>query len=250
MKIVSWNVNGLMATLKNGCFAPLVSLSPDVLCIQEIRTAQEPVILEGYHHFWHHSQREGYSGTAMLLKDTPLKVSYGMGAFFRDDEGRVITAELPGFYIVGAYVPNSQKNLQRHRYRMEWDEVFRKYVCDLREYKPVIICGDFNVAREDIDVYEENQRQYWAEQGFASDERSSLESLLDEGFTDVFRELYPSDRSYTWWSNRLKKRDAGRGWRLDYFIVSDDLAGRVRNVTHYADIYGSDHCPIGLEVRT
>ena len=249
MKIVSWNINGLMATLKNGCFAPLAALSPDVLCIQEIRTAREPVILEGYHHFWNHGQREGYSGTAMLLKDEPLNVTCGMGEFFSDDEGRVMTAELPDFYVVGAYVPNSQKNLQRHQYRMEWDEAFRKYVCDLHDYKPVIICGDFNVARESIDIYEENQRQYWAEQGFASDERSSLESLLDEGFTDMFRELHPGERSYTWWSNRLNKRDEGRGWRLDYFIVSDDLADRVLDVTHYTDICGSDHCPIGLEVQ-
>ena len=249
MKIVSWNVNGLMATLKNGSFPPISALSPDALCIQEIRTNQEPTILGGYHHFWNHSRKEGYSGTAMLLKKEPLDVTFGLGAYFPDEEGRVITAELSDFYLVNAYVPNSQKNLKRHRYRMEWDMSFRSYVCDLRENKPVIICGDFNVARESIDVYDENQRQYWAAQGFASDERSNFETLLEEGFVDMFREHHPEERSYTWWSNRLNKRDEDRGWRLDYFIASDDIADDITNVIHYTDILGSDHCPIGIEVK-
>lgn len=249
MRIVSWNVNGLMATLKNGSFDPISALKPEVLCLQEIRTDKEPTILDGYHYFWNHSQRDGYSGTAMLLKDRPIDVSFGMGDSFADNEGRVVTAELQSFFLVNAYVPNSQKNLKRHRYRMEWDEAFRNYICELRENKPVIICGDFNVARESIDVYDENQRQYWAAQGFASDERSNFETLLEEGFVDMFRAYYPDERSYTWWSNRLNKREENRGWRLDYFIVSDDIVKNITSVTHHTDILGSDHCPIGLEVR-
>ena len=171
-----------------------------------------------------------------------------MGDLFPDDEGRVITAEFPQFFIVNTYVPNSQRNLQRRQYRMDWDIAFRQYVSNLAYEKSVIIGGDFNVAREAIDIYEENQHQFADNQGYASDERSEMESLLDEGFTDAFRELYPDLRSYTWWSNRLNKRFEGRGWRLDYFIVSDDLTFSIADMKHHQEIMGSDHCPIELEV--
>lgn len=249
MKIISWNLNGLLSCVKNNCFDPINHLKPDVICLQEIRTQQEPEIIPGYYHFWHHSQRDGYSGTATLVRKKPYRAVYGFGGVFPDPEGRLLTVELDSMYVVNAYVPNSQKNLKRHAYRMEWDDALREYISQLYEEKPVIICGDFNVAREDIDVYEENLRQYWAEQGYASDERSNLEALLEMGFTDVYRHFYPNIRSYTWWSNRLNKRSEDRGWRLDYFIVSDELLPDVINIRHLSDIFGSDHCPISIEVR-
>ena len=167
----------------------------------------------------------------------------------KDTEGRIIVAELEGLYVVNAYVPNSQQNLQRHAYRMQWDEGFREFICSLKEEKPVIICGDFNVARTKLDIYPENMRQVWAEQGYASDERSNLETLIECGFTDAFRHLHPNERSYTWWSNRLNKRKQNRGWRLDYFLIDDDLLSNIRSVEHLHTILGSDHCPIVMEVQ-
>lgn len=249
MKIISWNLNGLLSCVKNGAFEPISHLEPDIICLQEIRTRQEPEIMSGYRHFWHHGQRDGYSGTATLIRKKPIRVIYGFNERHPDPEGRTLSLELDGMYVVNVYIPNSQKNLKRHAYRMEWDTAMREHVCTLCEDKPVIICGDFNVARENIDVYEENLRQYWATQGYVSDERSSLETLLDTGFTDVFRHLYPDKKSYTWWSNRLNKRSEGRGWRLDYFIASNELMPRIVDVRHLSEITGSDHCPILLEVR-
>lgn len=247
MKIVSWNLNGLLSSLKNDAFTPLLEAEVDVLCLQEIRTQQEPIIAEGYVHLWNHCERDGYAGTSILCRHEPLRVLRG----FRgepDPEGRTITAEFENFFVVNAYVPNSQQNLQRHAFRMEWDEGFREHACWLREEKPVIICGDFNVARTELDIYPENMRQYWAEQGYASDERSNLETLIECGFTDAFRHLYPEKRSYTWWSNRLNKRQQNRGWRLDYFLVDDDLMDAVHSVEHLQTVMGSDHCPIELEI--
>ena len=249
MKIISWNLNGLLSCIKHQSFTPINQLLPDIICLQEIRTQQEPIILPDYIHFWHHSQRDGYSGTATLSKKEPLRTIYGFNNEYPDPEGRLLTLEFPKVYVVNVYVPNSQKNLKRHAYRLEWDAALQKYVSQLSEDKSVIICGDFNVAREDIDIYEENLRQYWAEQGYVSDERSSLETLLEMGFTDVYRHLNPGTRSYTWWSNRLKKRTEGRGWRLDYFIISNALIPKVKDMRHLSDISGSDHCPILIEVR-
>ena len=249
MKILSWNLNGLLSCIKHESFTPIAQLLPDVVCLQEIRTQQEPTIISDYIHFWHHSQRDGYSGTATLTRREPIRAIYGFDGAHPDPEGRLLTLEFPETYVVNAYVPNSQKNLKRHAYRMEWDAALQNYVSMLSEDKAVIICGDFNVAREDIDVYEENIRQYWAEQGYASDERSSLETLLEMGFTDVYRYFNPGVRSYTWWSNRLNKRTEGRGWRLDYFIVSNELLPRVTAICHLSDITGSDHCPILIEVK-
>lgn len=248
MRILSWNINGLPSCLKSGAFEPLRTYQADAICLQEIRTRAEPVILEGYRHYCHHSIRDKYSGTAMLLREEPLRVHYGLTDDFDDSEGRAITAELRDFFLVNVYVPNSQQTFYRHAYRREWDAVLRAYVRDLLYDKPVVICGDFNVARESIDIYPENMRLYWAEQGYASDERSDLETLLEEGLTDAYRALHPGVRSYTWWSNRLYKRKEGRGWRLDYFLVSDEMMDSVRDVVHLQDVYGSDHCPILLEV--
>jgi len=248
MRVISWNLNGLLASLKNDVFQPIQSLAPDVLCLQEIRTHQEPTVLDGYLHIWNHGARDGYAGTAILCRKKPLRTLWGFDHAEEDNEGRVLTIELERCFIVNAYVPNSQQNLQRHAFRMEWDLRFHDYVCGLKEVKPVIICGDFNVARTELDIYPENLRQYWAEQGYASDERSNLETLIDYGFTDGFRHLHPSERSYTWWSNRLNKRSQNRGWRLDYFLIDDDLLPFVRTVNHLNAIMGSDHCPIELEV--
>lgn len=249
MKIISWNLNGLVATMKAGAIDPLIDRSPDIICFQEIRTKKEPVILDGYVHYWHHAEREGYSGTAVLTRCPVVRVQNGFLSGMGDEEGRLITVELDKFYLVNAYVPNSQKNLKRHAYRRRWDQALRDHVQELMEDKPVVICGDFNVARHDIDIYEENMRQYWAEQGYASDERSDFETLLECGFHDVFREYNPEKRSYTWWSNRLNKRSEDRGWRLDYFLVSDGLIDRVTSMSHVTELVGSDHCPIELEVR-
>lgn len=249
MKILSWNLNGLLATMKNGDTGAIAPLDPDIVCFQEIRTSEEPIVLPGYHHFWHHAERKGYAGTAILLKEAPVSIHRGFKSEYPDNEGRLLTAELSKCYVVNAYVPNSQKNLKRQAYRMEWDEEFRGYVEELTQEKPVIICGDFNVARTSMDIFSENMRLYWAEQGYLSDERSNLEALIETGFVDVFRELYPTTRSYTWWSNRLNKRDEDRGWRLDYFLVSDPLMPKVRRMEHLQDIHGSDHCPILLEVK-
>ena len=249
MNIISWNLNGLLSCVKNHSFLPVEEMLPDIICLQEIRTQQEPIIIDGYNHYWNHSQRDGYSGTAILSLNKPKRIIYGFDGQHPDPEGRLMTLELDSLYIVNAYVPNSQKNLKRHAYRMEWDEYLHEYVSNLREDKPVLICGDFNVAREDIDVYEENLRQYWAEQGYASDERSNLEARLDMGFTDVFRYMYPNKRSYTWWSNRLNKRGEDRGWRLDYFIAANELLPRIVDIRHLSEIPGSDHCPIEIEVK-
>ncbi|CAK7087490.1 MAG: hypothetical protein ENTB_04234 [Enterocloster aldenensis] len=247
MKIVSWNLNGLLASLNGGAFAPIQLLQPDVLCLQEIRTQKEPSILSGYYHYWNHGHQEGHSGTAILTKQAPISVTGGFTGAFKDHEGRIQTAEFPKLYVVNVYVPNSQKNLNRHDYRMEWDAALLEYIRGLLSRKPVIICGDFNVARDETDIYPENMRQYWANLGYASDERSNFETLLEVGLTDAYRSLHPDTRCYTWWSNRKNKRQEDRGWRLDYFLVSDDLMRYVQKMEHLIDIQGSDHCPILLE---
>ena len=247
MKVISWNLNGLLSSVRNGAMIPLEALAPDVVCFQEIRTKQTTEVLPGYHHFWNPSQREGYSGTLSISKEKPLQVIWGLGNERLDQEGRVLTLEFPALFIVNCYAPNSQSNLVRHQFRLDWDTALRRFLCELIEKKPVVACGDFNVARLDIDIYPQNLRQYWASQGYASDERSNLETLLECGFHDAYRILYPdAEGSYTWWSNRKKKRSENRGWRLDYFLISDRLLPKLVDVRHHADLLGSDHCPIEL----
>lgn len=248
MRIVSWNLNGLLATLENGAMSAMEDELPDIICFQEIRTQEEPVVIEAYNHYWNHSTRDGYSGTAVLTWDEPIRVFNGFLNGHEDNEGRLITLEYDVFYLVNAYVPNSQQNLKRKAYRMEWDEAFREHIAELMEEKLVIICGDFNVARCELDIYEENSNQANLEYGYATDEQSDFETLLELGLVDVFRDLNPDKRSYTWWSNRLNKRNENRGWRLDYFLVSEDLMDKVIDITHETDVKGSDHCPIRLEV--
>lgn len=248
MRIVSWNLNGLLATMENGSLKILEEEMPEIICFQEIRTNKEPIIMEGYTHYWNHSNRDGYSGTAVLTWDEPLRVFNGFLNGHEDDEGRLITLEFEEFYLVNVYVPNSQQNFKRKAYRIEWDEAFREHIAELMEDKPVIICGDFNVARCELDIYEENSNQSNLEFGYATDEQSNFESLLELGLVDVFRERNPDTRSYTWWSNRLNKRGENRGWRLDYFLVSEDLYDSVTDMVHETEVKGSDHCPILLEV--
>ena len=250
MKIISWNLNGLLSCMKNDALFPIEEMEPDIVCCQEIRTKQQMEVMYGYQHFWNPSRRDGFHGTLTMTKESPSRVSYGLGDEALDAEGRVITVEIPSAFIVNAYAPMSQKDLERHAFRLSWDEAFREYVCGLEETKPVIMCGDFNAARLDIDIFPENQRQFWARQGYASDEVSNLETLLEAGFVDAFRVLYPDKPdSYTWWANRKNRRVVDRGWRLDYFFVSERLLSRIVDVKHYTELPGSDHCPIELEIR-
>jgi exodeoxyribonuclease-3 len=250
MVIISWNLNGLQSCFDNCAFDPIQALAPTVLCCQEIRTKRQMEVMPGYQHFWNPSQRDGYSGTLMMSKQSPIQVKNGLGVDELDAEGRVQILEYSDLYIVNAYAPNSQKNLIRHHFRTQWDDAFRVCLSSLMTEKPVIACGDFNVTLTDIDIYPENLRQYWAQQGYASEERANLETLMECGFTDAFRSLYPAKTgAYTWWSMRRCKRNENRGWRLDYFFVDDRLVNRIVDVRHLVDVTGSDHCPILLEIK-
>ena len=251
MKILSWNLNGLQSCIAHKSFNSIENIRPDIFCVQEIRTKEEHTMIEGYKHIWNHANREKFSGTAILIRDNqlqPIEINFG----FDDDdpEGRLITFEYEDFYLVNAYVPNAQYNLKRKAFRLEWDENFHDYIESLIPYKPVIICGDFNTTRSEIDVYEENDRAYRQnEVGLLTDERANLEALLELGLIDVFREFNPTERSYTWWSNRLHRRELNRGWRLDYFLVSEELKDNIVSMNHLSDIEGSDHCPIMLDIE-
>ena len=248
MKIISWNLNGLMAAQKSGALDFIIESPPDIICFQEIRTRQEPVLLPGYFHYWHHGQVDGYSGTAVLTRVKPRNVTCGFLNDFEDEEGRIMTLDMGGWYMVNAYFPNPHKNLQRKAFRREFDQAMLEHAGALLEEKPVIICGDFNVAREPIDIFAENTKQNWAQLGYTSDERDDLETLIGIGLADAFRQLYPGRQSFTWWSNRLYKRREDRGWRLDLFLVASSLMPKVRDVQHLQERPGSDHCPILLEV--
>ena len=218
--------------------------------MQEIRTKEEHTMIEGYEHVWNHANRDKFSGTAVLIRNeefAPIRINFGFDD--NDPEGRLITLEYEDFYLINVYVPNSQHNLKRKEFRLEWDENFHDYVENLMMDKPVIICGDFNTTRSEIDVYIENDRAYRQnEVGLLTDERANLEVLLNLGLIDVFREFYPNERSYTWWSNRLHRRNFNRGWRLDYFFVSEELREKIVNIAHLSNVEGSDHCPIMLVI--
>ena len=250
LKIISWNLNGLLSCLESHSFEPIKQIAPDVLCCQEIRTKQKKTVIREYKHYLNPSERDGFHGTMTLARQEPIKTHNGIGVKELDAEGRVITLEYPNVYIVNAYAPMSQKNLERQDVRREWDYAFRQYICSLDSEKPVIMCGDFNVARLEIDVFPENMRQHWDRQGYASDEAANIETLLELGFVDAFRELYPDkENCYTWWSNRLNRRAVNRGWRLDYFFISERLRPRIIDVRHLTEITGSDHCPIELIIK-
>lgn len=246
-KVISWNVNGIIPTLEGGTVGWLRSHEPDIICFQETRTDQRPEVLSGFHHYWLSGERPGYAGVLTLCKDEPLNIRRGFDIPELDQEGRLLALEFEKVWVVNAYLPRSEGKLARHLFRMEWDDALFDFVHELDTEKPVVLCGDFNITRAAIDIYPENARMMAAEAGYISEEREALEALLESGFVDVFRHLYPDrEGAYTWWSNRKNKREENRGWRLDYFIVSARLLSRALNMYHLTHITGSDHCPIML----
>ncbi len=250
MKLVSWNVNGLRACMGKGFPEFLRAADPDILCLQETKMQREQAdfTLEGYEEYWNSAEKKGYSGTAVFTKERPLSVSYGIGLPEHDSEGRVITAEYPEFYLVNVYTPNSQQELARLSYRMEWEDAFRGYLKALDAKKPVVVCGDMNVAHEEIDL--KNPKTNRKNAGFTDEERQKMTELLASGFTDTFRMLYPDlEGVYSWWSYRFRAREKNAGWRIDYFLVSDRLKDRVADSRIDTGVFGSDHCPVELILR-
>ena len=247
MKLISWNVNGLRACVDKGFLDFFRREDADFFCIQETKMQPDQLTLDlpGYRQFFNSAQRKGYSGPAVFAKGEPESVFYGIGIPEHDTEGRVITLEYPACYVVTVYTPNSQNELARLDYRMTWEDAFLAYLRSLDEKKPVIVCGDMNVAHREIDLKNPKSNEHNA--GFTIEERTCMTRLLDNGFTDTYRLLYP-DRAeaYTWWSYRMRARERNAGWRIDYFLVSDRLAEKVQESLIYADVMGSDHCPIGL----
>ncbi len=246
MKLVSWNVNGLRACMNKGFQNFLQAADADIVCVQETKMQREQAnfVFPGYFEYWNSAVKKGYSGTAVFSKTEPLSVSCGLGIDEHDREGRVITCEYPGFYLVCVYTPNSKDGLLRLDYRMEWEDVFRKYVGKLDETKPVIICGDLNVAHEEIDL--KNPKSNVRNPGFTAEERGKMDELLAAGFLDSFRCLYPDTVKYSWWSYRFRAREKGIGWRIDYFLLSQRLRPRLQDALIYDEITGSDHCPVGV----
>lgn len=250
MKLISWNVNGLRACVGKGFVDIFRSMDADVFCLQETKLQEGQIDLDlpDYHCYWNYAEKKGYSGTAMFLKREPLAVTYGIGIDKHDREGRVITAELEDCFVVTVYTPNSQNELARLDYRMEWEDAFREYLMGLDRRKPVVVCGDLNVAHTEIDL--KNPKTNRMNAGFTDEERAKFGALLESGFTDTFRLLYPdAEGVYSWWSYRFHAREKNAGWRIDYFLVSDRLRDAVKQATIHADIFGSDHCPVGLELE-
>ena len=250
MKLVSWNVNGLRAIYKKGFEESFKKLDADIFCIQEtkMQEGQIELDLQGYYQYYNYAERKGYSGTAIFTKKEPLNVSYGIGIEEHDKEGRVITLEFDKFYMVNCYTPNSGRELARLEYRMDWEEAFKKYLVELDKQKPVIICGDLNVAHTEIDL--KNPKSNKKNAGFTDEERSKIDSLLNTGFTDTFRKIYPDkEGAYTWWSYMFNARANNAGWRIDYFLVSDRISKNIKDAYIYSEIMGSDHCPVGLEIE-
>ena len=250
MKFISWNVNGLRACVTKGFGDFFNAADADFFCLQEtkLQAGQIDLPLPGYSQFWNYAQKKGYSGTAIFAKQEPLSVTYGVGVEELDTEGRLITLEYPDFYIVTCYTPNAQNELARIDHRLKWDEAFRSHLKALDEKKPVIACGDLNVAHQEIDL--KNPGPNRGSAGFSDEERESFTKTLSEGFTDSFRYLYPDlTGAYSWWSYRFNARKNNAGWRIDYFIVSDRIAEKITAATIHADILGSDHCPVGLEIE-
>ena len=250
MRLISWNVNGLRACVQKGFLDVFRELDADCFCLQETKLQPDQIDLEliGYEQYWCSAEKKGYSGTALFTKRTPLSVTYGIGVPELDNEGRVITAEFPEFYLVTCYTPNAQRELARLDHRMRWDEAFRSFLKELDERKGVIVCGDLNVAHQEIDL--KNPKSNRGNAGFSDEERESFTKLLDAGFTDTFRYKNPDATGcYTWWSYMYKARQNNAGWRIDYFLVSDRLRGQIKETPIYHEIQGSDHCPVGLELQ-
>ncbi len=249
MKFVSWNVNGLRACEGKGFSNTFRLLDADFFCLQEtkMQPGQLDLNFEGYESYWNSADKRGYSGTAIFTRHKPLSVVMGMGIDEHDHEGRVITLEMPDFYLVNVYTPNSQDGLKRLEYRMTWDDDFRSYLKRLDQQKPVIVCGDMNVAHEEIDI--KNPKSNRRNAGFTDEERAKFSTLLDSGFTDTFRQLHPEEVCYSWWSYRFQAREKNAGWRIDYFLVSNRLQTAVSSASIHTDIFGSDHCPVALTVN-
>ena len=251
MKLISWNVNGLRACLKKDFLASFRTLDADVFCLQETKLQHHAGDLEldlpGYHQFWNSAEKKGYSGVAVFTKTEPLSVTYGLGVEDHDHEGRVITAEYEDFYLVCCYTPNAQNELKRLDYRMTWEDDFRGYLQKLDAVKPVILCGDLNVAHQEIDL--KNPKTNRRNAGFTDEEREKMTDLLSAGFSDTYRTLYPEKVEYSWWSYRFKAREKNAGWRIDYFIVSNRLMDRVADAKIHTEVFGSDHCPVELTLH-
>ena len=247
MKFISWNVNGLRACVKKGFLDFFNEVDADFFCVQEtkLQEGQINLELEGYYQYWNYAVKKGYSGTAIFTKHEPINVTYGIGIEQHDQEGRVITLEYPNFYLITVYTPNSQNELARLDYRMQWEEDFRAYLVKLDESKPVIVCGDLNVAHQQIDL--KNPKTNTKNPGFTPDERNQMTHLLNAGFIDTFRYFYPTKEDcYSWWSYRANARAKNVGWRIDYFLTSSRLSTQLKEASIYAEILGSDHCPVGL----
>ena len=249
MKFISWNVNGLRACIGKGWQDFFNEAEADFFCLQEtkLQAGQIELDLPVYQQFWNYAEKKGYSGTAIFTRHSPLSVRYGIGVPELDTEGRMITLEYPAFYLVTCYTPNAQRELARIDHRMAWDEAFRNFLSELDQNKPVIICGDLNVAHQEIDL--KNPKSNRGNAGFSDEERNSFTETLNRGFTDTFRHLYPDvTDAYSWWSYMFKAREKNAGWRIDYFLVSNRVKEKITAATIHSDILGSDHCPVGLEL--
>lgn len=249
-KLISWNVNGLRACIGKGFMEFFQEAGADVFCLQETKLQQGQIelSLEGYHQYWNYAEKKGYSGTALFTRQEPLSVTCGIGQEEHDREGRVITAEFPEYYVITCYTPNSQDGLARLGYRMEWEDAWRAYLKKLEEKKPVVICGDFNVAHKEIDL--KNPKTNRKNAGFTDEERGKFTELLDAGFIDTYRYFYPDQEGvYSWWSYRFKAREKNAGWRIDYFCVSEVLKDRLEDARIHTEVLGSDHCPVELILK-
>lgn len=250
MKLISWNVNGLRATMKKGFMDYFNELDADIFCLQEIKLQEGQIEMDlpGYHQYWNYAERKGYSGVAVFSKREPLEVFYGMGIPEHDREGRLITCEYEDFFFVACYTPNSKRKLERLDYRMVWEDDLRAYLLDLKEKKPVVYCGDLNVAHEEIDLANPSTNRRNA--GFTDEERGKMTELLDSGFIDTFRYFYPDAvEEYSWWSHFANSRERNIGWRIDYFIASDTMEERLVDAKIHQEIFGSDHCPVELTLK-
>lgn len=250
MKLISWNVNGFRAVLNKGFNDFFEKIDADIFCIQETKLQESQVDFdpEGYNAYWNSAVKKGYSGTAVFSKIKPLNVSYGINIEEHDQEGRVITLEYDKFYLVNCYTPNSQRELTRLEYRMKWEECFRNYLKKLKEHKPVILCGDLNVAHNEIDL--KNPKTNTHNAGFTIEERNQMSNLLNAGFIDTFRYLYPEQKeAYSWWSYMFHAREKNSGWRIDYFIISEDIKDKIIDSKIHSEIFGSDHCPVELDIN-
>lgn len=249
-KFISWNVNGIRAVMNKDFMKSFEQLDADAFCLQETKVQQGQIDFapEGYHCYWNYAEKKGYSGTAIFTKEEPISVSYGINQAFYDNEGRVITLEFENYYLVTCYTPNSQDGLRRLEYRMSWEDLFRRYILSLDEKKPVIFCGDLNVAHNEIDL--KNPKTNRQSAGFTDEEREKMTTMLHCGFIDTFRFFYPdTEGAYSWWSYRMKARERNAGWRIDYFIVSERLNEKLKGASIHPEIYGSDHCPVELLIE-